>query len=104
MNNFSEETRLVFEGIYKCWYCGMNKADSLHHIVGRGNKEGDVESSPLNACLICNHKCHLPNHGLLTTYAKQKKLLNTTYIFLKSKNYQFTDKDFDFIRKYSNLY
>ena len=104
INNFSPETRLLFEGIYLCWWCGMNTADSLHHTVGRGNKEGDVESSPLNACLICNHKCHIPNHNLLSTDEEKSKLLNTTYDFLIKINYKFTEKDFDFIKKYSKLY
>lgn len=104
INSFSPEARDLFEGIYRCWYCGMNTADSLHHIVGRGNKKEEIESSPLNACLICNNKCHIPNHNLLSTDEEKSRLLNITYCFLIKINYRFTDKDFDFIKKYSYLY
>jgi hypothetical protein len=103
-NNFSQGTRILFELFWTCFWCGSNRADALHHIVGRGNKEDDCESSALNACPICNQKCHLPNHGLLTTPKEQTKLLNKTYDFLVASDYTFTDKDARFLEKYANLY
>lgn len=103
-NNFSEETRLLFSEAWECWYCGANTAGSLHHIVGRGSKNGDVESSPLNACLVCNNKCHLPNHNFLKTDGMMRKMLNKTMEYLLSADYHFTAKDIEFTEKYSDLY
>lgn len=103
-NNFSEEDRMLFNEVWECWFCGSNQANCLHHIVGRGSKNGDCESSPLNACPICNYKCHISNHGLLNTKEWQKKLLNKTYQFLIKSGYIFTSKDSKFLEKYSYLY
>ena len=103
-NNFSQETRTLFSDLWECFFCGSNRADALHHIVGRGNKEDDCESSALNACPICNHKCHLPNHGLLKTNDWMSKLLNRTYALLKQSGYTFTEKDANFLEKYACLY
>ena len=102
-NNFSQETRSLFEEAWECWICGMNTSDSLHHITGRGTEEG-VESSPLNACLICNNKCHISNHNSLKTENKIKKLLEKTYKYLSKINYEFTNKDVSFIEKYIKYY
>jgi len=103
-NEFSKDTRLLFIYTWECFYCGSNKADAIHHIVGRGAKESCLESSPLNAAPICNHKCHIPNHGLLKTEEQMKILLNKTYKFLIESGYILTEKDLDFIEKYSNFY
>lgn len=104
INNFTTEDRFLFSDAWKCWWCESNQADSLHHIVGRGSKNGDVESSPLNAAPICNHKCHLHKHGLLMTKKWKKKLLKQTFDFLINSNYIFTKKDFAFIDKYVDFY
>lgn len=103
-NNFTPDTRLMFQDSWECWWCRMNTADVLHHIVGRGMQNGDVESSPLNACFICNHKCHLKHHGLLMTEELQRKMLKKTYDYLESYGYTLTDKDKGFIQKYKHLY
>ena len=102
-NNFSEYTRFIFSEAHECWNCGCNKADALHHIVGRGG-DGDEESSPLNAAPICNHKCHLPEHGVLGTENKIRYLLSRTYEYLTLYGYHFTEKDSRFIKKYVTYY
>jgi len=103
-NNFSDYDRIMFQDSWKCWWCETNQADCLHHIVGRGSKNGDVESSPLNAAFMCNQKCHLQNHGLITTKEWKVKLLKMTYDYLISTGYTLTEKDNMFIEKYSEYY
>lgn len=103
-NNFSEETRILFSDAWRCFWCGKNKADSLHHIVGRGTGGSIVESSALNASLMCNNSCHLPNHSELRTDEKIKILLEKTYNYLTSIGYEFNELDADFIEKYIKYY
>jgi hypothetical protein len=103
-NKFSQETRVLFMDCYQCWWCGMNTCDCLHHIVGRGAGDSKCESSPLNAALICNQKCHLPNHGKLRTKEIAKKFLNRTLGYLKKTGYRLTEKDNEFLKKYKEWY
>ena len=102
-NDFPSDLRYIFD-IWKCWWCGKNKADSLHHIVGRGEKGSKVESSILNAAPLCNQTCHLPNHGLLRTDDEIKKLLDKTYSFLIESGYELTELDSQFLEKYIIYY
>ncbi len=62
-NSFTETTHFLFmvENEYRCAYCGINHANSGHHILGRGKSEG-CEKSPLNYAPLNNHECHLPFH------------------------------------------
>lgn len=103
-NKFKEEDRFIFSEKWKCWWCGKNRADCLHHIVGRGEKGSTVESSILNAAPLCNNYCHLPNHGLLKTEKNIKRMLNYTYNFLMESGYQLKDIDAEFISKYYKYY
>jgi len=103
-NNFSQETRLLFQEAWQCWWCGMNTADSLHHIVSRGGKDSTTESSTLNACPLCNQKCHLPNHGVLKTEAQIKIMLNKTYDYLIGIGYKLTELDIEFMEQYIDYY
>lgn len=103
-NNFSEESRFLFSDSWKCWWCGKNRADCLHHIVGRGEAESIIESSVLNAAPLCNNYCHLPNHGLLRTEKNVKRMLNKTYNFLMENGYKLKEIDADFISKYCKYY
>lgn len=82
----------------------MNTCDSLHHIVGRGHGDSDVESSILNAAPLCNQKCHLPHHGRITTPVYQKKYLNKTYNYLIKRGYMLSELDLAFMDKYAHLY
>lgn len=54
-NDFSLETRLLFEGVWECWICGQNGSNrgglELHHITGRNSNE------QTNAALVCQ-QCH----------------------------------------------
>ena len=102
-NYFSEEVRMIMSDSWTCWECGMNTADCLHHIVGRGKADG-CEKSILNSASLCNQKCHLPNHGLLTTNAGKKKLLNQTRNYLKKIGYPFKGIDKEFFKKYKHWY
>lgn len=103
-NNFPEEAWSIFQDAWMCWYCGMNTADCLHHIVGRGNGDSKVESSMLNAAPMCNHKCHIPNHGKLKRVENIKELLKTTYTYLLSVGYKLNKTDKEFIKKYKKYY
>lgn len=58
----------------------------------------------LNVSLLCNHKCHLPNHGKLVTEEWKIKLLTQTLIYLRSQQYKFVEKDFAFVRKNQLLF
>lgn len=104
MNPFNEETRLLFYDAWKCWVCGKNTADSLHHIVGRGAGDSMVESSTLNAAPLCNQSCHLPNHGLLRTDEHVRKMLNQTYNYLMEVGYAMNEIDEEFLIKYAEKY
>lgn len=103
-NSFSENTRQLFEDNHKCWWCGKNNARTLHHIVGRGGKSGEVEDSPLNAAPIHNHNCHINIHPVLMTDEVQKRFALKTYDYITTNGYQLTEKDADFIQKYIYLY
>jgi len=103
-NNFSGEDRRLFDGVYECWYCGMNTNDSGHHIMGRGYMSSTTESSILNCAPICNFKCHLKNHGKISTTEWQKKFLKKTYEYLMTTGYSLTVKDREFVIKYKHLY
>lgn len=103
-NKFSEDTRLLFSDAWKCFWCGKNKADILHHTVGRGTGESVVESSALNASLLCNNSCHLPNHSELKNDNNTKMLLEKTYNYLNSIGYEFTELDANFVEKYVKYY
>lgn len=103
-NNFQEDAHFIFSDMWKCYWCGSNRADCLHHIVGRGNGDSKVESSLLNAGAFCNHKCHLPHHGELRTKENVTKFLNETYNNLMKKQYQLTETDIAFLEKYAECY
>lgn len=102
-NDWSAETYfLFFGGSYSdCWWCGTNRADCGHHIFGRG-RENDCENSPLNFAPLCNHRCHLPNHGYLMTAEGRNVMFKKTLDYLVSINYQLTDKDNRFLEKYKD--
>ncbi len=102
-NNFTEEIRELFMwNRQKCWICGMNHADCLHHIMGRGGGSSKLESSPLNASPVNNIICHLGrNMGDIVIC---KMLLKKTYDYLINNCYKFTEKDKLFIEKYNKFY
>ncbi len=103
-NDFSEESRELFSDAHKCWICGKNRADALHHIMGRGENESKVESSPLNAALVHNYSCHIDKHNLLKTNDLQHILLWETYHYLVKREYHLTKNDLDFMEKYFEVY
>ena len=102
-NNFPEGTHELFQQAWKCWYCESNRADSIHHIVGRGEDE-KTESSILNAAPMCNHKCHLAHHGELRTDEMTGQMLKKTYEYLQSIGYEFNEIDGKFMDKYLEYY
>lgn len=103
-NNFEERAWLIFQDAWCCWMCGMNTADCLHHIVGRGNGNSKVERSILNAAPLCNQKCHLAHHSLLRTNSFTAKLLKQTYKYLENYGYVLNKIDLEFIEKYKRFY
>ena len=103
-NSFAEKDTILFKEAFECWNCGKNKADAMHHIVGRGLKDNDVESSPLNGAPLCNQNCHINQHAYLMTTEVKRRLLAKTYDFLTMNGYKFQERDVDFITKYVDLY
>ncbi len=91
-----------FEDCWECWYCKQNTNDCFHHIMGRGAGDSKVESSILNSAPMCNHKCHLPNHGEIR--ANSGKYLIKTIKYLVVKDYKFIKKDIEFYNKYIKYY
>ena len=96
-HNFSEQTKELFFWNRKCWWCGQQHSNCLHHIMGR------VSSSPLNAAPLSNFECHIGN-GRLATFSVRSKLLQKTLSYLLELEYKLTLKDIDFIQKYENYY
>jgi len=91
--NFSQDTKELFLYNYKCWKCGMNNWDCLHHTLGGNFEEAD---SPLNAAPLCNFKCHLSN-GHTFTKEETISMLHSTYQFLINSGYVLTAKDTRFM-------
>ena len=97
-NNFDkEELNRWFGDNWECWFCQKNTNDCIHHIIPIS--DSGCSNSMLNVCPICNHKCHLPNHGKLVTEEWKIKFLTKTLIYLKNQGYKFNSKDMSFIRK-----
>jgi hypothetical protein len=103
-NNFSPETHNIVRDFIKCYSCQSNRADCLHHIVGRANGDSKCESSILNASLFCNFKCHLARHGYWRTEDGVRLLLNKTFNHLVTIGYKLKPIDFDFLEKYKEFY
>lgn len=100
-NDFTEQTRFIFldDNYWECWGCGANHSNCLHHIFGRGIKEGP-EKSPLNAAQMGNFECHLSKHGYWTTASGRKELLTKTINYLSNRGYTLTEQDNAFLEKY----
>jgi len=103
-NSFPDYSWAKFMDAWKCWYCEMNTADCLHHIMGRGSGDSKVESSIFNAAPLCNHKCHLPNHGKIRTNEYSKIFLQKTFDYLINIEYELEEIDRGFIKKYETFY
>jgi 5-methylcytosine-specific restriction endonuclease McrA len=94
-NNFTIKTRwLFFDVRYMCFDCGGNGSGcggtELHHIIGRGS------NSPYNACVLCK-KCHAKvGH----TDEEQQGYIHTTISHLDLIEYEPTEKDTAFLKKY----
>ncbi|MFA5397976.1 MAG: hypothetical protein WC346_18335 [Methanogenium sp.] len=96
-NEFTQETRDLFFWNKKCWWCGQNHWNCLHHILGR------VSNSPLNAAPIANFGCHIGN-GKLSQFEVRKKMLKKTLEYLLENGYVLTEKDKEFKKKYEKYY
>lgn len=103
-NNFPEYSWAIFVEAWRCWYCEMNTADCLHHIMGRGGPGSTCESSMLNAAPMCNQKCHLKNHGKISTDEYRKIFIQKTFDFLNSQEHKITETDLEFIKKYEEYF
>ena len=82
---------------YKCWKCGQNHQDCLHHILKR------VSNSPFNAAPLNNWNCHL-NDPAIHTKETQTKYLQMTFDFLINEGYKPTKKDLMFLENYQQYY
>ena len=102
MNNFDENVRfkLLDDNQWACMDCGMAHANCLHHIFGRGKKEG-CEKSILNASALNNHSCHLSKHGYWMTTKGREYLFTKTLQHLWNIGYTLNDLDNQFLEKYN---
>ena len=80
--------------------CGKNHADAIHHTTGRGFKNDNSESSPLNAAPVGNGECHIGRN--MKPYVK--KFLELTLQYLHRQGYKLTEKDLRFLEKYKEYY
>jgi hypothetical protein len=96
-NNFTDKTKELFFWNQKCWWCGLNHSNCLHHALGR------VSNSPLNAIPLNNFSCHIGN-GTLSQFEVRKQLLKKTYDYLMEQNYKLTKEDREFIKKFKQYY
>ena len=105
-NDFSQKDRDLFDDCYTCWWCGISHANSAHHILQRGSKNDDAESSPLNLAPVNNEECHIGNkHTELLQENNKLKFLRKTWEYLKyKKQYELKEKDLRFIIKYKKYY
>lgn len=103
-NQPNEEIYVLFQDAWECWYCGRNSSDCLHHIVGRGKHDSEIEGSTLNLAPLCNHRCHLPFHGYLRSVEGVQMLLNKTKNYLEKIGYEWTEIDHKFYEKYKTCY
>jgi hypothetical protein len=101
LNSFSPETKMLWQDNYSCWECQRNNVCDYHHIVKRGTKHDDCESSPFNTAHLCR-KCH--EKGDIHSPEKQCKYLNKTINHLISIGYEPKNKDFRFLEKYKEKY
>jgi len=100
-NDFSQNTKHLFDYNYACWETGRNDVSDYHHICGRGNKRQEIENSPLN-CAPLNRKSH--DKADIHSHEKQCKYLNKTVNFLVSQGYELVEVDFKFLEKYKDEY
>lgn len=92
-NRFKEEDKIrVWSQRQYCQLCGSNAVCSLHHILGT---ESD---SILNSIMLC-HKCHkyADGHNVSDTLY-QSSLINITLVIVKDEEYEFVQRDLDFIK------
>ena len=108
LNNRFDMGRLnsIFAFHYKCLWCDKAGADCFHHIISASSpnyKEGEFNSSILNACPIHNHGCHLYNSELHKT-ENEKMLLNKVLNILAVADIKMNDLDREFFNTYRELY
>lgn len=103
-NSFPKDSWSMFAESWTCWVCGMNTANCLHHIMGRGAGHSTAEASVYNAAYLCNQSCHLQIHGRLRTDSHSRQLLHKTKEYLRSIGYSNTDNDAQFLKKYEHMY
>jgi len=108
LKNRFDKNRLnsAFAFHYKCLWCDKAGSDCFHHIISASStnyREGEFNSSILNACPIHNHKCHLYNSELHKT-ENEKMLLNKVLEVLALENISFNDLDRKFFDVYRKLY
>ena len=95
-NSFSEEARAFFDWNYNCWICHRSdRGLSPDHILGR---KKPIHSSILNLAPLC-----IPCHQNKTSHDKPK-LLKRTLTYLIKQDYQLTDKDVEFYKRYEEYY
>ncbi len=96
-NPFSDNTRNMYLGLWKCMKCGQNGMGrgglELHHIMGR------ISSSPFNASVLCN-ECH--SH-IFHSLEEHRFLFLKNLEYLWSIDYKEDNNDIDFLYQNENL-
>lgn len=103
-NEFNQKDKMLFSDLHECWNCSKNHVDCLHHIVGRGGPNSNLEGSIYNAAPLNNEECHIQIHGRISKDFSKMKFLTQTKKFLDSIGYNPTIKDIEFLEKYKKLY
>jgi len=100
-NSFNrEDLARYYDDVEACLYCNKYRADCFHHCISRSRK---YTNSILNASPLCNHSCHLPNHGDHMKRENQVKFIKQNAERLNREGYKLTELDMNFLVEHELL-
>lgn len=98
-NRFDNDILMSLWDEYEnCGYCGMNMADCLDHIEGRG---GEYNSSPVNAIPAHNQACNIARHGEIHTHESKVRAFKYVLRRMFLRSYEFTQEDIAFLESHN---
>lgn len=99
MNKIDHTITSYYKDHWYCHSCGNTMNLFFLQIMGDGWPNSSLETSPLNWFLICR-RCEYKYDPEINPH----EFLINTCLFLMHKGYEFKEKDFSFINKYSKQY
>lgn len=97
-NSFNrEELQRYYNDVEICLFCKKYGADCMHHCISRSRP---FTNSILNASPLCNHSCHLPNHGDHMRRENQVKFIRQNMERLHKEGYRLTELDMKFLKEH----